>query len=55
MYSTEPPGMQAPGQDSDGDPMKRCPECAEWIKGAAHVCRYCGFRFASTTEPIGKR
>jgi hypothetical protein len=42
------------GQDSDGDPVKRCPECAEWVKDAAHVCRYCGFRFASTAEPTNK-
>jgi hypothetical protein len=38
---------QGTRRDSDGDPVKRCPECAEWVKDAAHVCRYCGFRFAS--------
>lgn len=42
-----PASAQASGQDSDGGPVKRCPECAEWVKDAAHVCRYCGFRFAS--------
>ncbi len=39
--------VQGTRLDSDGDPVKRCPECAEWVKDAAHVCRYCGFRFAS--------
>jgi hypothetical protein len=49
-HVTSPPApasAQASGRDSDGDPVKRCPECAEWVKDAAHVCRYCGFRFAS--------
>lgn len=42
-----PTSPQGTRRDSDGDQVKRCPECAEWVKDAAHVCRYCGFRFAS--------
>lgn len=28
-----------------GVDQKDCPECAETVKGAAKVCRYCGYRF----------
>lgn len=51
--SPSPAYSDDPKRDSDGDHMKRCPECAEWVKDAANVCRYCGSRFAST-EPIGR-
>jgi hypothetical protein len=28
---------------------KTCPSCAEKVKNAANVCRYCGHRFTSTS------
>jgi hypothetical protein len=30
----------------NSDDYKTCPKCAERIRGAARVCRYCGHRFA---------
>jgi Domain of unknown function (DUF4328)/Uncharacterised protein family UPF0547/Protein of unknown function (DUF2510) len=35
-----PPGAPAPPEDT-----KTCPDCAEQVKVAARVCRYCGYRF----------
>lgn len=43
-------------QAEDNEPSKRCPRCAEHIKQAALVCRFCGYEFPpsppmSETEP----
>jgi hypothetical protein len=29
--------------------FKRCPDCAEQIQADARVCRFCGYRYASTS------
>lgn len=35
--------------DASTDPgMKKCPDCAEWVRGDARVCRFCGYRFEPT-------
>jgi RNA polymerase subunit RPABC4/transcription elongation factor Spt4 len=30
--------------------LKKCPDCAEYIKVDARVCRFCGFRFTTKGE-----
>jgi hypothetical protein len=30
--------------------MKPCPKCAELVKGAAQVCRFCGHEFPANTR-----
>jgi hypothetical protein len=30
---------------SPAEPEKVCPDCAETVKAAANVCRFCGSRF----------
>lgn len=46
------------GQKLDPDPtggdseeLKTCPECAESVKAAARVCRFCGHRFEKQSSP----
>ena len=36
---------EAAGQRAAADETKMCPDCAENVKAAARVCRYCGHRF----------
>lgn len=31
---------------SQGEPTKKCPDCAETILAEARVCKHCGYRFA---------
>ena len=35
------------GRSARAEPTQRCPDCAETVKAAAKVCRFCGYRFES--------
>ena len=45
IQSTATDGGSAPTQASPG-PEKTCPRCAESVKAAAKVCRFCNYDFA---------
>ncbi len=31
--------------------LRKCPQCAEWVKHEALKCRFCGFDFAAPAPP----
>lgn len=41
------------GNGTRGEPTKRCPDCAETVKSAAKVCRFCGYRFEPQAGGLG--
>jgi uncharacterized protein UPF0547 len=57
MLLVKPPGVLSVTYErraaapipSVADPEKICPRCAERVKAAAKVCRFCGHEFTSST------
>jgi hypothetical protein len=49
-FSSEPEITPASFESEKRGETKICPMCAETIKSAAIICRYCGYKFVS--EPI---
>jgi len=36
------------------EPMKVCPQCAEWVKADAKRCRYCGHELVTSPATVIK-
>ncbi|MBV9450752.1 MAG: zinc ribbon domain-containing protein [Streptosporangiaceae bacterium] len=51
-YSANPAVPPANTAKSANSPtVKTCPECAETVRAAAKVCRFCNYRFTSESPP----
>ena len=48
-FSPQPAPAERFVQPEAAADTKACPECAETVKAAAKVCRFCGYRFDGAT------
>jgi Uncharacterised protein family UPF0547 len=49
----QPPPILAPYTPEPArSALKTCPQCAEEVKPAAKVCRFCGHRFSPGEQPL---
>jgi hypothetical protein len=43
-------GIAPNPREAEKEPIKVCPQCAETVKAAAKVCRFCGYEFSTVGE-----
>jgi hypothetical protein len=41
-------------QEGSHEPTKTCPQCAETVKAAAKICRFCRYEFSSESFELAK-
>jgi hypothetical protein len=51
LATLEAEASAAAANEAEPEDEKTCPDCAEAVKAAARICRFCGYEFSSSETP----